>query len=67
MNQVNWKNMRLSMLEIKLVLGEDIFKETVKGIKRGHRTSIGKDWEYDQSVFDDLCANLGYTPFFEQI
>ena len=67
MNQVNWKNMRLSMLEIKLVLGKDIFKETVKGIKNGHRTSIGKDWEYDQSIFDDLCANLGYIPFFESI
>lgn len=67
MNQINWDNMILSMFEIELVLGKELFRETVKGIKEGKRTSIGKDWEHDQGVFDDLCRNLGYVPYFESI
>jgi hypothetical protein len=64
MNQVNWNNIMMTLREIELVLGKELFKETVKGIRSGHRATIGKSWEHDQKTFDDLCCNLGYVPFF---
>lgn len=51
--------------EIRVILGDELFEKTVNGIRSGKRMTIGKSWEHDEKVFDDLCRNLGYTPFFE--
>lgn len=64
MNQVNWQNIMFTLDEIKAILGEKLYNETVDGIKNGRRLTIGRDWQHDQQVFDDLCCNLGYSPFF---
>ena len=52
--------------EIEIALGEDLFNETSGLIKKGQRTSVGRDWIHDQKIFDDLCSNLGYVPFFTE-